>query len=383
MSSEVGELEALGGSGAGGGAGGARTRAIVHASDGEVAAAGSALVKKGNAVDAVLAGLLAACALERSPLLSPVQILVGGAGAGLRAVDGRLRQPGLGVPRPRGFRAEETIPEAAWVAVPVLPAVVAATLASLGSATLAQVLAPALDLVGPRDPGRKNTLRLLLERGGAAFSDRHAESELVAAAGRLAGGVLTAQDLGAVRPSIEPCVTEARGSRTFARAPWSDAAADATRPTSRRTGVTRAVVASDARGLIAVALYEVHEDGLAIDELGLLAPRHAVPVLRGERRVNPGQILKAASPMFLSEHDGLVDIALALCGASDARAAELLEPIVVRLSEGAPLDLAVRAPREPGEGAGDEASPLSPNAGYVVACVRSRDTARPIHDPRR
>lgn len=365
MSGEVGEL-------------GGRTRAVVHASDGEVAAAGQALVKKGNAVDAICASLLAACALDRSVMMSPVQILIGGAGAGLRAVDGRLRQPGLGVPRPRGFQPHEPVPAAAFVAVPVMPAVIAAAM-SMGDATLAQVVAPALDLVGPGDPARKATLKLLLERGGAAFSDRRAESELVAAAGRHAGGVLTEQDLSEVRPTIEACVVESRGSRRFARAPWAEAG----NPTSKRPGVTRAVVASDARGLIAVALYETHHDGLSIDELGLLAPRHAFPVMRGQRRVNPGQILLSASPMLLSEHDGLVDIALALCGAAEADSTGLLEPIIDRLAKGDLLDLAVRAPREPAEGTGEEASPFSPSAGYVVGCVRSRDTAKSVHDPRR
>ena len=182
-----------------------------------------------------------------------------------------------------------------------------------------------------------------------------------------------------MRPTIEPCVTETRGTRTFAWAPWAEEGA----PRSTRSGVTRAVVASDARGLIAVALYEVHSDGLPIDELGLLAPRHAIPVMRGERRVNPGVILPAGSPMFLSELDGLVDVALALCGAPEARGKALLEPIIDRLSQGAPLDLAVRAPRDPSEGTADEASPFSAIAGYVVGCVRSRDTARSVHDPRR
>ena len=74
----------------------------------------------------------------------PVQILVGGAGAGLLAIDGRVRQPGIGAPRPRGFMSAEEIPDAARVGVPWLPATLSVAIATMGTATFNQVVAPAV-----------------------------------------------------------------------------------------------------------------------------------------------------------------------------------------------------------------------------------------------
>ena len=96
--------------------------ALVLGSDLEVAEVGRALLSRGNAVDSVAGAVFAAGALYPSVLLGPVQLLLGGAGAGLRAIDGRPRQPGLGNPRPRGFLPSEAVPPAARVGVPALPA---------------------------------------------------------------------------------------------------------------------------------------------------------------------------------------------------------------------------------------------------------------------
>ena len=87
-----------------------KARASV-ASAPEVEAAAEELLGKGNAVDAVVAGVFAAAAISPGVLLGPVQILVGGAGAGLLAIDGRVRQPGIGAPRPRGFTTGDDIPD--------------------------------------------------------------------------------------------------------------------------------------------------------------------------------------------------------------------------------------------------------------------------------
>ena len=99
----------------------ARTRAVAMASEGSAADAATAALAKGNAVDAVVAGVFAAAATSPSVLLGPVQILLGGAGLGLRAVDGRVRQAGKGAPRPRGFTPEQGVAPAARVGVPTLP----------------------------------------------------------------------------------------------------------------------------------------------------------------------------------------------------------------------------------------------------------------------
>ena len=70
-----------------------------------------------SALGTALWGYLCAAGAYPGVLLSPLSILLMGFGA-KRAVDGRVRQPGLGTSRPRGFRAEEEIPGAARVGVP-------------------------------------------------------------------------------------------------------------------------------------------------------------------------------------------------------------------------------------------------------------------------
>ncbi|MGA7118553.1 MAG: hypothetical protein WBY94_00575, partial [Polyangiaceae bacterium] len=86
----------------------ARSDAV--ASESHVAQAARDGLSFGNAVDAVVAGVLVAAAESPSVFLGPFQMLVAGAGAGVRAIDGRVRQPGLGVPRPRGLLAGERVP---------------------------------------------------------------------------------------------------------------------------------------------------------------------------------------------------------------------------------------------------------------------------------
>ena len=87
-------------------------RRAAAGSESHVAQAARDALARGNAVDAVVAGVLMAAAESPGVLLGPVQLLAGGAGAGLIAIDGRVRQPGMGAPRPRGFLATEPIPEA-------------------------------------------------------------------------------------------------------------------------------------------------------------------------------------------------------------------------------------------------------------------------------
>jgi hypothetical protein len=246
--------------------------------------AASALLAKGNAVDAVVAGVLAAAGAHDSVLLGPVQLLVGGAGAGLRAIDGRTRQPGKGAARPRGFQPEDDVPKAARVAVPALPAALAAALASFGKSSAAAVFAPGIEAARGA-PERKRLLERLARRGPSALSEEAIARELVAAGGRLAGGVLTEDDLADVRPETAACAIESVGERRAARAPWRSGV---------RSGRVHAVAAADSRGVLAVACFEVTDEGVLVEGLGLVAPLLAEPVLRGTTRVRPGEARPAA-----------------------------------------------------------------------------------------
>jgi len=311
-----------------------------------VAQAARDAVEHGNAVDAVVTAVLVAAAESPSVLLGPVQLLVGGVGAGLLAIDGRVRQPGLGVPRPRGVVAGGSVSLAARVGVPVLPAALATALASLGSVSMSKAARPAVEHARTRSQERAATLRALARRGAAAMTDDAIGDELTAVAGRAAGGSVTREDLAALRPGVVTC--EDPGEAGIVRVPWGAVHGDAS--------VVHVVAAADARGLVAVACYESPLDGLPVPHLGLVAPAFASPVMRGEARLRPGEPCPAAAPIALRARRGLVDLALGVAATQDAEAA--LAAILERLDPTTPVAEAVRSV-----------------SGRAVAVVRTRDTA--------
>ena len=327
-----------------------KSRAAV-ASSPEVEVAAEELLKKGNAVDAVVAGVFAACALYPGVLLGPVQILIGGGGVGLRAFDGRVRQPGIGAPRPRGFREGEEVPDAAKVGVPWLPATLSVAVATAGTATFAQVLAPALALA--KGSPRHDVLTKIASRGPRAVEERPLGAELLVLAGRTSGGLLTSDDLSSQRPEVHPASRHVLGAAHAGRSgrgPRSSSARDrnakaspADAPSEARTrfvyelpwsndegglpiapaglvevATTRAVAAVDRFGAFAIACWDEGASGLSIPELGLRAPFFATPVLRGETRVRPGDARAAAAPSALVGTDAGPEFGFAAFGASDA-----------------------------------------------------------------
>lgn len=272
-------------------------RRTVVASQPGVAEAAAELPATASAVDRVVAGVFAAAALSPSVLMGPVQILLGGGGLGTFAIDGRVRQPGGGAQRPRGFTSNEDVPEAAWVATPTLPAALAATVALVRTTSMSRIVGPAIELAKERSEGRTKLLRLIGRRGGATFTERDVVDELVAAFGRSAGGLLTAEDLAEPAITAEPV--------TGIRVPWF------ARIVPRDPSTTVHVVASgDSRGRFVIACYEEAREGIAYPHLDLLVPRLAVPVRRGEVRERPGSARPSSAPIALAIADGSVQIAL-------------------------------------------------------------------------
>ncbi len=320
-----------------------RARSLAVASDPVAAAAANEMLARGSAVDAIVAGVLAAAGAHAGVLLGPVQILVGGPGVGLRAIDGRVLQPGKGAPRPRGFLPDETIPRAARVAVPAMPAALATALASFGKSTAAQVAAAGIALAAAV-PARKAVLERLAQRGPSALADEAIAGELVRGAGKHAGGVLTQADLAELRPLVLGCASYDVGARRVFTVPWGSAAMrDGGAPGPSGVAV-HAVVAIDVRGVLAAACYLAPKDDEAasLEALGLTAPLLAEPVLRGKPRVRPGEPIAVAAPIALSspsEADG-VDVALAAVRSDDAERS--LGALLRALAAGAPLDAAAR-----------------------------------------
>jgi hypothetical protein len=269
---------------------------------------------EGTAVDTVVMGVMAAAAHHPSTLLGPVVFMVGGAGVGTKWVDGRVRQPGLGVARPRGFT--DKVPDAAFVGSPRLPAAIAATLAAFGSVTPTR----AATTVARWAKGHSAARAALVERigrvGNLALTER--KEALLMSLGKAAGGLLSEEDLDGGVETYVAHAEELPGG-------WSAYRADLPSEASSHV-VAHAVVAADARGTIAIGVYSTSEHGVAVAELDLVAPRVAAPVLRGEVRRTPGTPCAFNIECALASPPGhAVSVALASAGAS-------LEPALSRLS---------------------------------------------------
>ena len=295
----------------------------VGASEGSAGEAAREALAFGNAVDAVVAGVLMAAAETPSVFLGPVQILVGGHGAGLCAVDGRVRQPGLGMTRPRGVPAGEPVPAPAWVGVPALPGALALVVASLGSVRLGRVCQAAASHARELCAERADVIAAFGGQAASALLNDHIAGELTAAAGQSVGGALTRDDLGAVRPVVIVCDENSLEADAVLRPPWRSQSCDGTN--------TQVVAAADAKGLVAVACYESGLEGLAVPSLGLVAPSFAAPVRRGERRVPPGKARPAPAPIALRAPRGQPDLALGLAAAASAE--RTLDDVLAALRE--------------------------------------------------
>jgi hypothetical protein len=297
-------------------------KAASAASEAHAADAARDVLAHGNAVDAVVAGVLAAAAESPTVWLGPVQLLVGGAGTGLLAFDGRPRQPGRGAVRPRGFLPDDPIPDAARVAVPALPATLAAVIGASGTWSLLRTCGRAVAMAKERSPERASTLEQFARRGAPAMADGWMATELLAAGGRASRGILTADDLATVRPGVVRCDEQRLAPSGILMVPWLDGEVDAT--------FTQFVAAADARGLVAIACYEAPVDGLAIPALGVMAPRHAVPVMRGRTRVAPGTPLAASAPIALRARGGTVDLALGVTSLAEAQTSLAVATAAIR-----------------------------------------------------
>jgi hypothetical protein len=326
------------------------TKRAAAASEAHVARAARDALARGNAVDAVIAGLLVAAAESPAVLLGPVQLLVGGGGAGLLAVDGRVHQPGLGAQRPRGVVVGDAVPASARVGVSAFPAAVATALGSLGRSGLLRVAGPAIEHARALSPERAAVIERFARLGAAVLTDERVAVELMAAAGRASGGALTRDDLAEVRPTVEKQSERSLGASGILRAPWLDAGAPP------GGSATHTVAAADAQGLVAIACYEAPVDGLPVPALGLVAPLVAAPVMRGEVRARPGEPCPAIAAIALRARKGLVDLAIGVAGSADAESS--LAAILGRLGEAPTI-----------------AEALAGASGRPVAVVRTRDAA--------
>jgi hypothetical protein len=249
-----------------------------------------ALAAGGNAIDAVIAGFLTAAGARAGVLLGPLAALAAGVGVGARCFDGRTAQPGRGVQRPRGIKADEPVPGAARAAAPRSLAALALLHAHGAQKPLSVLARPAIaraKKTGASD--RAQVLAAFVRHGGAALRVGELMRPLLHAAGTTAGGVLTEADLEDA-PADEPAKFSATGGCEVLLPPW---------PAPAKARSAHAVVAADPRGLVAALAYAPDEAGVPVPELELTLARDAEPVRRGVARVAPGSIRAAALPMAI------------------------------------------------------------------------------------
>jgi hypothetical protein len=257
------------------------------------------LASGGSALGAVLSGFFAASGSHPGVLLGPISIVVAGIGAGGRAFDGRLRQPGLSGKRPRGLLKGEVIPESARVAAPASVAAAAVAYGYEPHGTLARVVRPGVEQaerVGARSRGR------LLERicsvGALAMNEPAFTRPLLRVASPVCGGQVTLADLS--RPGEidhEVAERDSETCRVF-EPPWADGSATPELLTALGRG--QAICAVDVHGLFAALAFRQVESGVLVEELELLCPLVAEPTRRGEARLKPGTPLFAPAPIAVA-----------------------------------------------------------------------------------
>jgi len=278
------------------------------------------LVGGGTALGAVISGFFAAAGAYSGVLLGPLSILAGGIGMGVRAFDGRLRQPGLGLRRPRGFVEEAEIPKAAYLAVPGAVAAAAVAAATLDERSLATVLRRGIQQAkSSGSTVRAELLTMIRGLGAGAFGDPAFVRPLLRVAGQGELGLLTATDLAATPMDLDQPAVAHPTEPSFREVPW---AGDA------KEGFTGTVTlcAVDARGGFAAACYARVMQGIDLDALELVAPNAAVPVRRFVTRVAPGERLPSPVPIAIATHDDQVTEVVACPRAVRLTSAELAEP---------------------------------------------------------
>ena len=267
------------------------------------ASALSALDSGGTSVDACIAGLFAAAGLMPGVLLGSMVLLVSGTGVGTYVFDGSVVQPGLGVPRPRGFVHRSDIPPGACVPVSASGAMLAAAHAHDGHLSMQTLAGYGVRTAnGVQARARANLLGLFGQLGALALCETPFVRAMLAVAGRPEGGNTTTEDIVEVRASVgKPVVT---GGVVHVGA----------RPLKVDLPQLEClvVVACDRRGVFAVAHCAFDPRGPEIVPYGVVASRLAFPVRRGVPRIQPGTSLQLPVPIALLTNNGVPWAAVAI-----------------------------------------------------------------------
>jgi hypothetical protein len=281
------------------------------------------LARSGSAVSAVAAGFFFAAGAYDDVLLAPTVLLVAGVGSGARTFDGRLRQPGLGAKRPRGFLETETVPQAARVALPTTVPALSLALAYQGKGSLTGLVragVSAAEAAGAS--GRAAVLERIGAVGAQALGESAFAQPFLHVASPSEGGLLTHADFSAAADDLS-----LDAGMTLVP-PF-----DAPLSPDPALGTGEAIVAVDAQGVFAALSYRRLGTGLRVDPLELVAPLAAAPVLRGKTRIRPGARLLSPAPLLVRATEGGAPMEVA--AAPRAKSAATLEGEVLRVSRSA------------------------------------------------
>lgn len=253
----------------------------------------------GDAIGAAVAAFFAAAGDDAGVLFGPLSLLVAQVGVGARAFDGRLRQPGQGLKRPRGLALDAAVPAAARVAAPTGIAALFVALRYGPSAAASRVLGAGITLAKKNGSARRAALLEAVQRlGPSALGEAGVTRALFHAVGPIEGGQLTEGDLRAVSAVDQPAVIDAAG---VARVPWHEPPPfddDEQRQVwAEQLERQQGLCVADSRGCFVVLSYDKVQRGAAVEELELVLPLVASPIRRGVRRITPGTFLPAPAPL--------------------------------------------------------------------------------------
>jgi gamma-glutamyltranspeptidase/glutathione hydrolase len=260
-----------------------------------------------------VSGFFAAAGDSPGVLFGAVGLIVAQVGMGVRAFDGRQRQPGLGQRRARGLAPGDALLAAARVAVPGGIAALLVALRYGRSVALSKIVSPGIGLAKKAGCERRaEALDTIQRLGAAALASPGIARPLIHLAGPSEGGALGLGDLEFIPELDQPArsdgvlrvpswVDERLDSSQISESDWQDQAL-------RQHGLC----ASDATGGLAALCYDSAIAGLRVDALELLLPLAAVPVRRGLPRVMPGRFIPAPTPLAIEFGDGDVPFSAAV-----------------------------------------------------------------------
>lgn len=250
-------------------------------------AAEDAAVRGDSALSAVLSAYFAIVGEYPQAFGGPMSLLLFGFGAA-RALDGRVRQPGVGAKKSRGHLPNVAVPASARVAVPTGWQAALVALNYDRDRRLGQILqAGILRAKAAGADGRVRLLESMKSGGAGAFLDPQLHRPWLHVAGPGQGGLLTTGDFGVV-PEIDKPAQRSDGALRVA---WDEDIAP--------SGDQGFVAAIDRAGNAAILGYELLRGGIEVPGWDVLAPTLARPVMRGVQRPRPGSFVPAPAPLVL------------------------------------------------------------------------------------